>query len=135
MTRSFPARTCKDRLVRAACVGNAVEKVEPVGDNVGAFCVDPARPPCAVRCDGGRDLPLPVLPALPGSGPLASPPIDKLPNIKAKHERLGRQHVCRFLGRRPAIPHHAHHRPASEKRQGRKSREVGPCPCGGLYGD
>ena len=42
--------------------------------------------------------------------------------------------LCRFLGRR----HDSGVRergPASEKRQGTKSREVGPCWCSGLYGD
>jgi len=39
------------------------------------------------------------------------------------------------FGRRQWRPLHAFGRPASEKRQGTKSREVGHRRCRGLYGD
>jgi hypothetical protein len=40
--------------------------------------------------------------------------------------------LCRFLGRRRDETHHALVRPASEKRQGTKSREVGQRRCSEL---
>jgi hypothetical protein len=40
--------------------------------------------------------------------------------------------MCRFLGRRRDETHHALVRPASEKRQGTKSREVGKRRCSEL---
>ena len=43
--------------------------------------------------------------------------------------------LCRFLGRRHDVTLHALMRPASEKRQGTKSREVGQRRCSERYGD
>jgi hypothetical protein len=43
--------------------------------------------------------------------------------------------MCRFLGRRHDVTLHALMRPASEKRQGTKSREVGQRWCSERYGD
>ncbi len=43
--------------------------------------------------------------------------------------------LCRFLGRRQRIAHHSRDQPASEKRQGTKSRDVGQDgTAGGLRG-
>ena len=41
--------------------------------------------------------------------------------------------MCRFLGRRNDVTLHALMRPASEKRQGTKSRSVVHRRCGGRY--
>jgi hypothetical protein len=41
--------------------------------------------------------------------------------------------LCRFLGRRNDVTLHALMRPASEKRQGTKSRSVVHRRCGGRY--
>jgi hypothetical protein len=43
--------------------------------------------------------------------------------------------VCKVFGRRHDDPFHALWRPASKKRQGTKSREVGHRRCNGRYGD
>jgi hypothetical protein len=50
-------------------------------------------------------------------------------------EERAASHIVQVFGRRNAEPIHALGRPASEKRQGTKSRWVGRWRCRGLYGE